>query len=1704
MTGKEKPNETIDPETMTNKELHAHFSKLLVGRAQDVDTRLTEMDTRIADVIEKMDGLEATLASQFDTKFQEILARLPAPAPPPGQRPQLPAGRARRVPLADQPAAATAATDEAQGYHLGEDEYEYDDENEIDGELPLQAPGRPRHYHRNAHPPPRQVRDDEHVAKLKLNIPPFEGRYNPDAYLTWELEVEQRFACVKYPENMRVNAATCEFTDFASIWWSEHCRVYHANIPTTWTALKAAMRVRFVPPHYQRDILRKLTRFDQGTNSVEEYYQKLQTGMIRCGIVEDNEALLARFFGGLNQDIRDILEYKEYTTITRLFHLACKAEREVQHRQQAWRRTNNSAGRTSSWTPRQSAPPSRGATPTSTTSAPTTSKYPTPSSRAPPAATPPQSNVPARSSSSMASTGRTRDIQCRKCWGYGHIERECKTQRVMMVREDGEYDSASDFDEDTLALIAARDGDNSDSEETVEVMDAAAADQFKSLVAQRVLSVQLSQAEHNQRHNLFQTRGVVKERAIRIIIDGGSCNNLASLEMVEKLALPTRQRPHPYYIQWFESSRRLKVTRTTRVHFTIGTYSDFVDCDVVPMQACSLLLGRPWQYDRESVHNGKTNQYSLLHDGKKIGLKPMTPEQILKDDLARASRAKTEEKHKSENQIAAADFVPHKNTSKSDSNHATEIRLKNPCMLASKSDISEIDVNTTQCYAIICKEALFSFEDMPPSLPPAVANILQEFVDVFPDDVPPGLPPIRGIEHQIDLIPGASLPNRAPYRTNPEETKEIQRQIQALIDKGYIRESLSPCAVPIILVPKKDGSFRMCTDCRAINNITIRYRHPIPRLDDMLDELSGSTMFSKVDLRSGYHQIRMQLGDEWKTAFKTKFGLYEWLVMPFGLTNAPSTFMRLMNEVLRAFIGRFVVVYFDDILIYSKSLEDHLDHLRAVFNALRAARLFGNLEKCTFCTDRVAFLGYVVTAQGIEVDPAKIEAIASWPQPKTVTQVRSFLGLAGFYRRFVKDFGSIAAPLNELTKKDVPFVWSDAQHDAFMLLKDRLTHAPLLQLPDFNKTFELECDASGIGLGGVLLQEGKPVAYFSEKLSGPSLNYSTYDKELYALVRTLETWQHYLWPKEFVIHSDHESLKHIRSQAKLNRRHAKWVEFIESFPYVIKHKKGKDNVIADALSRRYTMLSQLDFKIFGLETIKEQYMHDAEFKDVLQNCTGGKSWNKFVLNDGFVFRANKLCIPDSSVRLLLLQEAHGGGLMGHFGVKKTEDVLATHFYWPRMRRDVERFVARCTTCQKAKSRLNPHGLYMPLPVPSVPWEDISMDFVLGLPRTQKGRDSIFVVVDRFSKMAHFIPCHKTDDAAHIADLFFRDIVRLHGVPNTIVSDRDTKFLSHFWRCLWAKLGTKLLFSTTCHPQTDGQTEVVNRTLSTMLRAVLKKNLKMWEDCLPHIEFAYNRSLHSTTKLCPFEIVYGFVPRAPIDLLPLPSSVQHNFDATQRAEHILKLHTTTKENIERMNAKYKTAGDKGRKHVVFDVGDLVWLHLRKDRFPDLRKSKLMPRAAGPFKVLQKINDNAYKLELPADFGTVSPTFNIADLKPYFGEDDEIASRTTSFQEGEHDEDIPSIVTPAAPTATQMQGPITRARAKQLNYQVLSFLGTVPLIHENMMLPKSDVFVTLRNDGPSMDERDKHWSMIVHGDGSKRLRIKEDDTSGDGRILQDDTS
>eukprot|EP00257_Ricinus_communis_P023920 XP_015584037.1 uncharacterized protein LOC107262492 [Ricinus communis] len=498
----------------------------------------------------------------------------------------------------------------------------------------------------------------------------------------------------------------------------------------------------------------------------------------------------------------------------------------------------------------------------------------------------------------------------------------------------------------------------------------------------------------------------------------------------------------------------------------------------------------------------------------------------------------------------------------------------------------------------------------------------------------------------------------------------------------------------------------MCVDCRTVNKIMVKCRNPIPRLDDMLEELYGAKIFSKIDLKSRYHQIRMKLENRWKISFKTKYGLYEWLVMPFVLTNAPSTFTRLMNHVLHPCINKFIVVYFDDILVYSNSMHEHLEHLWTLFDALQRKQLYANLGKCECCTPKVVFLGFVVSA-GIEVDKEKIEAIAFWPTPKSVSEV----------------------------------------------LKDKLIDAPLLALPNFGSTFEIDCDASSVGIRAVLMQEGRPIAYYSEKLSGASLYYPTYDKEMFKL------------------------------------------------------------------------------------------LDDPDFGSVMMHV---------------------------SMELLIN--------------------------------------------------------------------------TIGSPRSKHGNDSIYVVVDRFSKMAHFVACHKADDASHIADLFLREVVCLHGMPNTILSDRDVKFLFNFWKMLWTKF-----------------------------------------------EFAYNRSVHSSTHYSPFEVIDGFNPLIPLDLLPLPLQERANLDGSKKAEYVSQLYD-------------------------------------KERFSLQRRSKLQARGDGPFQLVARISDYAYKPYHLSEYN-VSATFNVCNLSPFNFEG--ANSRTNSLKEERNNGNTSTPTNPYEQDSLYMgSGPITRARAKKI--------------------------------------------------------------------------
>ena len=456
---------------------------------------------------------------------------------------------------------------------------------------------------------------------------------------------------------------------------------------------------------------------------------------------------------------------------------------------------------------------------------------------------------------------------------------------------------------------------------------------------------------------------------------------------------------------------------------------------------------------------------------------------------------------------------------------------------------------------------------------------LREFANVFPKELTESLPPYRDIQHFIDLIPEASLPNLPHYRLNPAQGAELQRQVEDLLSRGLIRESHS-----------------LCVDCRAINRITVRYRFPIPRIDELLDQLAGAEIFSKLDLRNGYDQVRIRAGDEWKTAFKTKEGLYEWLVMPFGLSNAPSTFMRLMTEVMQPFTGEFVVIYFDDILIYSHSPDEHKNHLQAVCAKLQSEHLVANVNKCAFLRSSISFLGFVISAAGITVDPGKTAAIRDKPILTSPFEVRSFHGLAEFYRRFVKNFSSLAAPLTDLLKES-QFVWSTPADQAFQRIKIALLSAPVLRLPDFDKLFDVATDASSSGIRAVLSQDLHPMSYFSKKLSDPKSRYTNYDRELYVVVQALKYWRHYLLHREFTLYSDHEALGFLHSQKKLSARHGRWVETLQDYTFSLRHRPGSENRVADALSHRAHTLQISEATITGFDRLPLVYQDCLDFRD---------------------------------------------------------------------------------------------------------------------------------------------------------------------------------------------------------------------------------------------------------------------------------------------------------------------------------------------------------------------------------------------------------------------------------------------------------------------------------------------------------------------------
>jgi hypothetical protein len=421
--------------------------------------------------------------------------------------------------------------------------------------------------------------------------------------------------------------------------------------------------------------------------------------------------------------------------------------------------------------------------------------------------------------------------------------------------------------------------------------------------------------------------------------------------------------------------------------------------------------------------------------------------------------------------------------------------------------------------------------------------VVCEYPDVFPDELP-GTLPDRDIEFAIELQPRTSPISKRSYRMPPAELAELNEQLQELLDKGFIRPSTSPWGCPALFV-KKDESLRLCVDSRPLNAVMIKNKYLLPRIDVLLDQLVGAKIFSKIDLRSGYHQIKIRASDIPKTAFSTRYELYEYLVMSFGLTNALAYFMYLMNSVFMPELDKFVVVFIDDILVYSRNEQKHTMHLHTILQRLRDHHLYAKLSKCDFWLREIKFLDHTISQDGISVDPEKVQEVMDWKPPTTVRQIRGFLGLAGYYRRFIPDFSRIAKPMMELLRKGVKFEWSQKCEDAIYALREHLTTAPVLAQPDNTKPFDVYCDASGTGLGCVLMQDNRVIAYASRALRPHEQNYPTHDLELAAVVHAPKVWRHYLMGAHYNIYTDHKSLKYIFTQADLNMRQRRWLELIK-------------------------------------------------------------------------------------------------------------------------------------------------------------------------------------------------------------------------------------------------------------------------------------------------------------------------------------------------------------------------------------------------------------------------------------------------------------------------------------------------------------------------------------------------------------------------------
>ncbi|GAU40605.1 hypothetical protein TSUD_28110 [Trifolium subterraneum] len=859
--------------------------------------------------------------------------------------------------------------------------------------------------------------------------------------------------------------------------------------------------------------------------------------------------------------------------------------------------------------------------------------------------------------------------------------------------------------------------------------------------------------------------GQIANHSVTVLIDGGSTHNFIQTRIAKFLNLPTS--PVNTLKVMVGNGQLLECNHICpNTSLTLQNHPFTMDLYVLPLSGADIILGAPWLKSLGPVLMDYSSlTISFTHNTTPITLTandPNNPTVISAQQLKRCLQTH-----------AASEFF--------------HIQMLTPSIRAANTH-------------------------SPPPIP-AIHKLISKFSPLF--NPTPKLPPPRSTDHHIHLQPSSSPVSVRPYRYPFSQKNEIEKQVKEMLQHELIRPSHSPFSSPVLLVKKKDGTWRFCVDYRALNLITIRDRFPMPTIDELLDELGGH---------------------------------YEYRVMPFGLCNAPSTFQATMNSLLQPFLRQFVAIFFDDILVYSVSFELHLLHLEQVFTKLLAGQFYLKQNKCIFAQRQLEYLGHIVSVNGVQPEPSKIQAMVDWPVPTSLKALRGFLGLTGFYRKFIKGYAAIASPLTALLRKDA-FLWSPTAQTAFNNLKLAMTQAPTLALPDFSQPFDIETDASGVAMGAVLMQNSHPIAFFSQPFCPKLQRSSTYVRELHAITSAVKKWRQYLLGHRFTIFTDHKSLKDLLSQVIQTPEQHTYLSKLLGYDYSIQYKAGKTNVVADALSRTTegpgTHLSFSIPHFIFLDHLKQSLQNSPTFTTLLTQIQNNPSaFSNYKVHQGLILYKNRIWLdPQSPFCSQLLEEFHSTPLGGHMGITKTLARLQANFFWEGMRNSVQQFVSTCPTCQLIKPETKkPAGLLQPLPIPTGIWEDLSLDFVTGLP-TSHGFTAILVVVDRFSKGVHLGALPAKFTAYKVATLFIDLVCKHHGFPHSLVSDRDPIFISHFWRELFRLCGTKLRMSTAYHPETDGQTEVFNRVLEQYLRSFVHKHPQQWFIYLHLAEWSYNTSVH---------------------------------------------------------------------------------------------------------------------------------------------------------------------------------------------------------------------------------------------------------------------